>query len=145
MVVRIHFVAQAPPGARSVSNARRKGRNKYIRPTETAPHLDSTKIRSSQAAGEDGQVRLDSGRTCNRRASLPDFDSTPALEITSTAKPRTATQIAAQAKAQAEAAKLRLADEQRRQAKRDGLVSRRDIQTAELTRLRKEGSAPAPP
>jgi hypothetical protein len=64
------------------------------------------------------------------------LDSTPALEITSTAKPRTATQIAAQAKAQAEAAKLRLADEQRRQAKRDGLVSRRDIETAELTRLR---------
>jgi hypothetical protein len=64
------------------------------------------------------------------------LDSAPALEITSSAKPRTAAGIAAQAKAQAEANKLRIAEEQRRQAKRDALSAKHDVEAGELARLR---------
>jgi hypothetical protein len=87
-------------------------------------------------AAADEEIARQADKIADLDKQLATIDAAPALEITRTAKPRTASQIAAQAKAQAEAAKLRLADEQRRQAKRDGLVARRDSETAELSRLR---------
>jgi hypothetical protein len=86
------------------------------------------------AADEESARQAD--KVADLDKQIAGLDSTPALEITSTAKPRTASQIAAQAKARVEATKLRLADEQRRRAKRDSLVARRDSETAELSRLR---------
>jgi hypothetical protein len=91
---------------------------------------------AERIAAADEAVNRQADKVADLDKQIAALDAAPVLEIANTAKPRTASQIAAQAKAQAEAAKLRLADEQRRAAKREILVAKRDNETAELARLR---------
>jgi hypothetical protein len=89
-----------------------------------------------RAAAADEDIRRQAGKVADLDKQISDLDAAPRADLASTAKPRTAAAIAAQAQAQAGAAKLRLADEQRRQIKRDGLTAKRDVETAELASLR---------
>jgi hypothetical protein len=90
---------------------------------------------AERAAAADEEVFRQAGKVADLDKQIAGLDAAP-VEVSSTARPRTAGAIAAQAQAQAAAAKLRLADEQRRQAKRDGLTAKRDVETAELVNLR---------
>jgi hypothetical protein len=87
-------------------------------------------------ASADEDIRRRIERIADIDGQIAALDKAPALEIASTARPKTASQIAAAAKAAAEANKLRVAEEARKQAKRDGLVAQRDRESAELGRLR---------
>jgi hypothetical protein len=87
-------------------------------------------------AAADEDIRGQVEKVADTDRQIAQIDAAPALEIPSTARPKTAAQIAAQAKAQAEANKLRIAEDQRRQAKRDGLAVRREQEAGELARLR---------
>jgi hypothetical protein len=89
-----------------------------------------------RAAAADEDIRRQAGKIADLTKQVEALDSAPVADFAGTSKPRTAVAIAAQAQAQAAAAKLRLADEQRRQVKRDGLTAKRDIETAELAKLR---------
>src|SRR5258708_3760747 len=95
----------------------------------TAPVLE-------RAAAADEEIRRQADKVGDLDKQIADLDANHGADVSSTARPRTAAAIAAQAQAQAAAAKLRLADEQRRQIKRDGLAAKRDVETAELARLR---------
>jgi hypothetical protein len=89
-----------------------------------------------RAAAADEEVNRQADKVADLTKQIEDLDAAPRADLTSSSRPRTAAGIAAQAQALAAAAKLRLADDQRRQAKRDGLAARRDIETAELAKLR---------
>jgi hypothetical protein len=95
----------------------------------TAPALE-------RAAAADEEIARQADKVADLTKQIDALDRAPAADLASTAKPKTAAAIAAQASAQAAAVKLRQADEERRQAKRNGFVSRRDAETAELARLK---------
>jgi hypothetical protein len=99
----------------------------------TAPAIE-------RAAAADEEIARQAGKVSDLTNQISDIDANHGVDVTSTARPRTAAAIAAQAQAQAAAAKLRLTDEQRRQTKRDGLAAKRDVETAELAKLRGERS-----
>jgi hypothetical protein len=84
----------------------------------------------------DEDIRRQVERIADIERQITQLDAAPALEIASSAKPKTVAQIAAAAKATAEANKLRIAEEARKQVLRDGLASKRDQASAELGRLR---------
>jgi hypothetical protein len=96
---------------------------------------------SERIAAADQAIERQAAKVADLDKQITAIDAAPAIDTAIAAKPRNAAAIAAQAKAQAEAVKLRLADEQRRQAKRDALTTRRDAETAELARLRTERAA----
>jgi hypothetical protein len=82
---------------------------------------------TERIAAADEDVRRQVEKVADIDKQLANLDATPALEIT---------QIAAAARAQAEAAKLRAADQQRRQAQRNAIAAKRDAEAVELVRLR---------
>lgn len=86
----------------------------------------------------DEDIRRQAGKVADLDRQIADVDAAaaPIAAPRHDAKPAKASAINAQASADAAAARQRVADESRRQVKRDGLAARRDIETAELSRLR---------
>lgn len=89
-------------------------------------------------AAADENVRRQADKVADLNKQITDVDaaSAPTSAPQHTGKPAKASAINAQASADAAAAKQRIADDQRRQAKRDTLTGKRDTETVELSRLR---------
>jgi hypothetical protein len=97
---------------------------------------------AERIAAADENVSRQAGKVADLTKQIADVDAAPkTASVTAAIKPVRASAIAAQAAAQAAAAKQHAAEDQRLQAKRDGLAGRRDIETAELSRLRGERTA----
>jgi hypothetical protein len=91
---------------------------------------------AERVAAADADIERQTEKLADLDKQITTTDSALIIDTAPQARPRTAAAIAAQARAQVEAAKQRRADEQRRQATRDALTAKRDVESAELTRLR---------
>ena len=95
---------------------------------------------AERVAGADEDVRRQAVKVADLTAQIAAIDASQPAATGSmrreNSRAKTAAAINAQASADAAAAKLQAAEDQRRQVKRDTLVLRRDAEAAELSRLR---------
>jgi hypothetical protein len=93
---------------------------------------------AGRAADIEGRISMQAGMVSDLAKQIADLDAARTIEAPSAGNLRTASAISAQAAALASAAKLRAADDERRQTKRASLANRLTVEAKALADLKIE-------